>query len=113
MAFFYFSKWAGSDCLTIVFTMDFLLDEQEYNCVVYARKGSSEQTTYAITILSEEGAEVLSHPFTLVEKESVLSKAPLHPDDPFALIKQASAIALEIYLSQKRSAHEMTERYIA
>ena len=112
MAFFYFSKWAGADCLTIVFAMDFSLDQNGYDCLVYGKK-SADQTTYAITILNDEGEEVLSHPFTLTEKESVLNKAPFHPDDPHTLIKQAAAIALEIYLSQKRSAHEIQERYIA
>ncbi|MBE7170742.1 MAG: hypothetical protein INR73_09130 [Williamsia sp.] len=112
MSFFYFSKWEGLDCLTIVFTLEFLLDSQEFSCVVYARK-ITDLTHYSITPLNEEGEEVLSHPFILVEKNNLLGNTSFEHGDQLAPVKQACAIALEFYLSQRRSMHHMGQRYIA
>ena len=112
MSFFYFSKWAGQNCLTVIFPLEFKFDEKEFHCVVYARKGP-DLTGYSITILDEEGEEVLPEPFKLVEKERALIREALSPDDKLAPLKNASAIALEIFLSQHKSFHEAWERDIA
>lgn len=112
MSFFYFSKWEGQDCLTVVFIMEFLLDEHEFNCVVYAKK-ITDFTQYSITLLNEEGNEVLPQPFILIEKNGLLNRVSFEPDDKLAPVKQASAIALEVYLSQRRPAHQIGERYTA
>ena len=112
MSFFYFSKREGQDCLTVIFSMEFLLDDHEFYCVVYARK-LTDFTQYSITLLNEEGDEVLPQPFVLVEKDGRLNRISFAPDDKLASVKQASAIALEVRLSQKRSAHQIGERYIA
>lgn len=111
MSFFYYSKWGGQNCLTIVFPLEFRLDDKEFSCVVYGRKGP-DLTGYSITILDEEGEEVLPEPFRLVEKDGSLGREPLSPQDEWASLKNASAIALEIYLSQHTSC-EAWERVIA
>lgn len=112
MSFFYFSNWSGKNCLTIVFPLEFRLDEKEFRCVVYGKRGP-DMTGYSITILNEEGEEVLPEPFKLVEKQGTLSREPLSAQDDWASLKNASTIALEIYLSQHRSTHEARERGIA
>lgn len=102
MPYYYSSQNPGQNRQIIVFTLEFMFEEQMFFCLVRA-KNLDNTVLYSLTLLNADMEEVFSDPYVLTEKERRLQiEAPIEKSQQTD-VKFASTVALRNYLVQEQS----------
>lgn len=112
MSFFYYSKHDGHDSIVNIFTLEFVLNDLPYHCIVRARNLGSDNH-FRILILDFDMEELLPEQLVLVEKVGRLDLHAADGEEEYADVKHACGVALEAYLCNMRSMNSIHERFIA